>query len=70
MIAKREGGEVNLLAEDELHPLQVTTEQLQHQLHMVLAKQDDMENSLRRCNLRFVGIPEGSGGTDPSPPIS
>lgn len=51
--------------EDELHPLHVTTEQLQHQLHMVLAKQDDMENRLRRCNLRFVAIPEESEGTDP-----
>lgn len=51
--------------EDEMHPLQVTTEQLQHQLHTIQAKQDDMENHLRRCNLRFVGIPEGSEGTDP-----
>lgn len=42
--------------EDELPPLQVHTERLQHQLTMVLAKQDDMENCLRRCNLRFVGL--------------
>lgn len=51
--------------EDELPPLQVHTERLQHQLNMVLAKQDDMENRLRRCNLRFVGLPEGSEGPDP-----
>lgn len=50
--------------EDQLPPLQVTTECLQHQLNAVLAKQDDMENRLRRCNLHFVGIPEGSEGTD------
>lgn len=48
--------------EDEV---QVTTERLQHQLAMILAKQDDMENRLRRCNLRFVGIPEGLEGSDP-----
>lgn len=51
--------------EDDMHPLQVTTEQLQHQFHTVLVKQDDMKNRLRRCNLRFVGLPEGSEGTDP-----
>lgn len=37
--------------EDGIHPLQVTTEQLQYQLNVVLSKQDDMENRLRRCNL-------------------
>lgn len=51
--------------EEGLHPLQVTTEQLQYQLNMVLSKQDDMENRLRRCNLRFVGLPERSKDADP-----
>lgn len=51
--------------EDEMPPLQVTTERLQHQLNAVLAKQDDMENHLRRCNLQFVGLPEGAEGIDP-----
>lgn len=51
--------------EDEIPPLQNHTERLQHQLSMVLAKQDDMENRLRRCNLRFIGLPEGSEGPDP-----
>lgn len=51
--------------EDDLHPLQISTEQLQHQLSMVLSKQDEMENRLRRCNLRFVGLPEKSEGADP-----
>lgn len=50
-------------AEDDIHPLQITTEQ--HQLNAVLSKQDDMENRLRRCNLRFVGLPERSEGADP-----
>lgn len=51
--------------EDEVPPLQVHAEQLQHQLNMVIAKQYDMENRLRRCNLRFVGLPECSEGSDP-----
>lgn len=51
--------------EEEIPPLQVHTERLQHQLNMVLAKQDDTENHLRRCNLWFVGLPEGSEGSDP-----
>lgn len=51
--------------EDDIHPLQISTEQLQHQLSTVLSKQDEMENRLRRCNLRFVGLPEKAEGTDP-----
>lgn len=51
--------------EEGLHLLQVTTEQLQYQLNVVLSKQDDMENCLRRCNLCFVGLPERSEGADP-----
>lgn len=42
--------------DDEIPPLQVTTERLQYQLNAVLSKQDDTENRLRRCNLRFVGL--------------
>lgn len=45
--------------EDVIPPLQVTTERLQHHLNSVLSKQDDMENRLRHCNLRFVGLTEG-----------
>lgn len=52
--------------EDSVPPLQISTERIQHQLNAVLAKQDDMENRLRRCNLRFVGLPEGAEGSDPS----
>lgn len=46
--------------EDEMPPLQQATDHIQQQLHSILSKQDDMENRLRRCNLRFVGLPEGS----------
>lgn len=51
--------------EDDISPLQVTTERLQYQLNVALSKQDDMENRLRRCNLRFVGLPEKAEGSDP-----
>lgn len=51
--------------EDKMPPLQVTTEQLQHQLNSVLHKQDDMENRLRRCNLHLVGLPGRAEGSDP-----
>lgn len=51
--------------EDDIPPLQITTEQLQHQLNVVLSKQDEMENRLRHCNLRFVGLPERLEGNRP-----
>lgn len=51
--------------EDSLPPLQNTTSELQHQVNQLLQKQDDIENRLRRCNLRFVGLPEGVEGKDP-----
>lgn len=51
--------------EDEIPPLQVTTERLQHQLNSVLGKQDDMENRHCHCNLRFVGLTERAEGPDP-----
>lgn len=51
--------------EDDMPPLQVATERLQHQMHTVQQKQDDMDNRLRRCNLRFVGLPKGVEGSDP-----
>lgn len=53
-------------AEDVIHPMQHTTEQLQRQVQQLEAKHDDMENRLRRCNLRFIGLPEKAEGTDPA----
>lgn len=52
-------------AEDELPPLQINVERLQYQLNTVLSKQDEMENRLRRCNLRFVGLPKKAEGSNP-----
>lgn len=53
-------------AEDILHPLQHTTDEVRRQLQQLSAKQDDMENRLRRCNLRFIGLPETAEGNDPA----
>lgn len=39
---------------------------MQYQINQLLAKQDNMENRLRRCNLRFIGLPEGTEGKDPT----
>uniref|UniRef100_A0A3B3HYL6 L1 transposable element RRM domain-containing protein n=1 Tax=Oryzias latipes TaxID=8090 RepID=A0A3B3HYL6_ORYLA len=35
------------------------------QLETALAKIDDLENRSRRCNIRVVGLPEGSAGSNP-----
>lgn len=51
--------------EDEVPPLEVTTDRLQHQLNSVLQKQDNMENRLHRYNLHFVGLPEWAEDSDP-----
>lgn len=39
---------------------------MQLQVDQILQKQDDLENRLRRCNLRFIGLPEGVEGGDPT----
>lgn len=54
------------VVEDALPPLQVGTDRMQLQINQLFAKQDDMENRLRRCNLRFIGLPEGAEGKDPT----
>lgn len=53
-------------AEDALHPMRHTTEEMQRQIQQLNAHQDDMENRLRRCNLRFIGLPEKEEGADPA----
>lgn len=40
---------------------------MQLQVNQLLQKQDEMENRLRRCNLRFIGLPEGEEGAEPPP---
>lgn len=51
-------------AEDILHPLHHATEDLQRQIHQPNSHQEDMENRIRRCNLRFIGLPEHMEGKD------
>lgn len=50
--------------EDSPPPLQNTTADLQLQMSQLLQKQDDIENRLRRCNIRFICLPEGAEGRD------
>lgn len=51
-------------AEDTLYPLQHSQEDLKRQIQQLAQKHDDLENRARRSNLRFIGLPEGSEGTD------
>lgn len=51
--------------EDVILPLQTGVDRMQLQINQLLTKQD-MENRLRRCNLRFIGLPEGAEGKDPT----
>lgn len=53
-------------AEDIIHPLQHSCEDLQRQIQQLAQKHDDLENRSRRSNLRFIGLPEGAEGTDPA----
>lgn len=52
--------------EDTLYPMQNSQEDLQRQLQQLAQKHDDLENRARRSNLRFIGLPEDSEGTDPA----
>lgn len=53
------------MVEDSLPPLQHSTEAIQTQVNQLLQKQDDLENRVRRCNLRFLSLPEEVEGRDP-----
>lgn len=52
--------------EDAIPPLQEGTERIQRQIQQLFSKHDEMENRLRRCNLRLIGLPEGAEGKDPT----
>lgn len=52
--------------EDALPPLQTRADHMQQQIQQLFSKQDEMENRLRRCNLRLIGLPEGAEGKDPA----
>ena len=45
------------VVEDAIVPLQVSSDSMQLQINQILSKQDDKENRLQRCNLRFIGLP-------------
>lgn len=48
--------------EDAIPPLHNTSKRIKHQINQLLAKKDDMKNRLHRCNLHFIGLPEGMEG--------
>lgn len=51
--------------DDVIPRLQHSLDHLQLQVNQLLQKQDDMENRLHCCNLRFIGLLEGSEGANP-----
>lgn len=48
--------------EDAIPPLQTVSNRMQLQISQLMTKQEDMENRIRRCNLRFIGLPECAKG--------
>lgn len=54
------------LVEDTLPPLQESSDQANRLIAQLQQKQDDLENRMRRNNLRYVGLPEGTEGNNPA----
>lgn len=44
--------------EDIMHPMRHAAEDMQRRIQQLHSHQGNMENRLRRCNLRFIGLPE------------
>lgn len=53
-------------AEDAIPPLQELSNQDSRLIAQLQQKQDDLKNSMRRNNLRFIGLPEGVEGANPA----
>lgn len=51
--------------EDDLHPMKQEVKAWKEKIIKLTEKFDEMENRLRRDNVRVVGLPEGSEGSDP-----
>lgn len=51
--------------EDATANYAATLADFEAKLTAALAKIDDLENRSRRCNIRVIGLPEGSEGTNP-----
>ncbi|KAE8280160.1 hypothetical protein D5F01_LYC22302 [Larimichthys crocea] len=52
-------------SEDATATFTMKLSEVESKLEMALDKIDDLENRSRRCNIRVVGLPEGSEGTNP-----
>lgn len=59
-----EGGPISQI-EDDMHPLKHDVKNMKDQISIYASKMDEMENRLRRNNVRLVGLPERSEGSDP-----
>lgn len=51
--------------EDDVNPMRQEVQLMREQLNMCMYKMDDMENRLRRKNVRVLGLPERSKGNNP-----
>lgn len=51
--------------EDQAVPLSQRVDEAERTINRLHQHLDDQENRLRRCNLRFIGLPEGAEGTSP-----
>lgn len=49
--------------EDQAAPLAHRVEEAERTIHKLHQHVDDQENRLLRCNLRFIGLPEGAEGS-------
>lgn len=51
--------------EDDLNPIKQELKIMREQMDIHASKMDDMENRLRRNNVRVLGLPERSKGSNP-----
>lgn len=51
--------------EDDIFPLKSEVKEMKEQMCRYASKMDEMENRLRKDNVRLVGLPEGSEGINP-----
>lgn len=52
--------------EDDINPMKHEIKIMREQLNMCIHKMDDMENRLRRKNIRVLGLPGKSEGNNPT----
>lgn len=53
-------------ADDAMKDLQLRVTQTENSLTIALERLEDQENRSRRCNIRVIGLPEGTEGNRPT----